>query len=117
MTAISERFQQSWTDGAEIELHEAMVQMTLEVVAQALFGASIDRYFARLFRSIGVLASLTTVSSSMGLHAPLSWPTPRNVRFRRALRQVDAILFALIQERRGSQEDRGDLLSMLLETR
>jgi cytochrome P450 len=86
MTAISEQPQQSWADGAEIELHEAMVQMTLEVVAQALFGASIDRYFARLFRSIGVLASLTTVSSSMGLHAPLSWPTPRNVRFRRALR-------------------------------
>src|SRR5260370_38953854 len=53
----------------------------------------------------------------MGLHAPRSWPTPRNVRFRRALRQVDAILFAIIQERRGSQEDRGDFLSMLLETR
>ena len=53
----------------------------------------------------------------MGLHAPRSWPTPRNVRFRRALRQVDAILFALIQERRGSEEDRGDFLSMLLETR
>ncbi len=117
MTAISERLQQSWTDGAEIELHEAMVQMTLEVVAQALFGASIDRYFAQLFRSISEVASLVTVSSSMGLHAPPSWPTPRNLRFRRALRQVDAILFAIIQERRGSQEDRGDFLSMLLETR
>src|SRR5690348_2393637 len=52
MSAISEQLQQSWTEGAKIELHEAMVRLTLEVVAQALFGASIDRYFAQLFRSI-----------------------------------------------------------------
>jgi cytochrome P450 len=117
MTAIGERVQQSWVDGAEIELHEAMVQLTLEVVAQALFGTSIDRYFAQLFRSVGELAKLTTLQSAMGLRAPRSWPTPANLRFRRALRQVDAILYAIIQERRGSEEDRGDFLSMLLETR
>jgi cytochrome P450 len=117
MAAIASRVQQSWVDGSEIELHEAMVQMTLEVVAQALFGTSIDRYFAQLFRSIGKLAELTTLRSAMGLRAPRSWPTPSNLRFRRALRQVDAILFAIIQERRGSEEDRGDFLSMLLETR
>jgi cytochrome P450 len=117
MAAIASRVQESWADGAKIELHEAMVQMTLEVVAQALFGTTIDRYFAQLFRSIGELAELTTLRSAMGLRAPRSWPTPANLRFRRALRQVDAILFAIIQERRGSQEDRGDFLSMLLETR
>jgi len=117
MAAIASRIQESWADGAKIELHEAMVQMTLEVVAQALFGTSIDRYFAQLFRSIGELAELTTLRSAMGLRAPRSWPTPTNLRFRRALRQVDAILFAIIQERRGRQEDRGDFLSMLLETR
>jgi cytochrome P450 len=109
--------QQSWTDGAKVELHEAMVQLTLEVVAQALFGTSIDRYFAQLFRSIGELARLTTLRNAMGLRAPRSWPTPSNLRFRRALREVDASLYAIIQERRGSEEDRGDFLSMLLETR
>ncbi|MGZ3637328.1 MAG: cytochrome P450 [Ktedonobacterales bacterium] len=117
MAAIAERQQQSWGDGAEVELHEAMVQVTLEVVAQALFGASIDRYFAQFFQAMNQITSLITVSSSMGLHAPRSWPTPSNLRFRRALRQVDAVLFAIIQQRRGSTEDRGDFLSMLLETR
>ncbi|MGZ3714661.1 MAG: hypothetical protein ACXVA4_04525, partial [Ktedonobacterales bacterium] len=52
MAAIAERQQQSWGDGAEVELHEAMVQVTLEVVAQALFGASIDRYFAQFFQAM-----------------------------------------------------------------
>lgn len=117
MAAIAERQQQSWGDGAEVELHEAMVQVTLEVVAQALFGASIDHYFTQFYRAMNEIASLITVSSSMGLHAPRSWPTPANLRFRRALRQVDAILFAIIQQRRGSAEDHGDFLSMLLETR
>jgi cytochrome P450 len=117
IVAIASRVQQSWQNGGEVEVHKAMVQMTLEVVAQALFGTSIDQYFVQLFRSIGELAELTTLRSAMGLRAPRSWPTPSNLRFRRALRQVDAILFAIIEERRGSKEDRGDFLSMLLETR
>ncbi len=117
MTSISERMQQSWKNGAEVNLHESMVQLTLEIVAQALFGTSIDRYFDQLFRSISELAALTNLRNAMGLRAPRSWPTPGNLRFRRALRQVDSILFAIIQDRNGGEEDRGDFLSMLLETR
>ena len=44
-----------------------------------------------------------------------SWiPTPSNLRFRRAMRRLDRIIYAIIAERRASGEDRGDLLSMLL---
>src|SRR5271165_5777083 len=49
MAAVSERLQQSWKEGEEVELREKMVHVTLEIVAQALFGVSIEPYFAQLF--------------------------------------------------------------------
>jgi cytochrome P450 len=41
-------------------------------------------------------------------------PTPANLRLRRAIRGLDAILFRIIDDRRRGGQDRGDLLSMLL---
>jgi cytochrome P450 len=48
---------------------------------------------------------------------PASWPTRRNRKFARAKQLLDAMVFTLIDERRRSGEDRGDLLSMLLRAR
>ena len=44
-------------------------------------------------------------------------PTPRNLRFRAALRALDRVVMSLIAERRRDGADRGDLLSMLLAAR
>jgi cytochrome P450 len=41
-------------------------------------------------------------------------PTPQKRRFEKAKSQLDAIIYRLIEERRRSGEDHGDLLSMLL---
>ena len=42
-------------------------------------------------------------------------PTPSNLRLRGAKARLDRIVYDIIAARRASQEDRGDLLSMLLE--
>jgi cytochrome P450 len=41
-------------------------------------------------------------------------PTPANVKARRAIRRLDAVVYRMIADRRRSTEDRGDLLSILL---
>jgi cytochrome P450 len=46
---------------------------------------------------------------------PESWPTPANLRFERAARQLDEIIYRIIEHRRGSGEVTGDLLSMLMQ--
>jgi cytochrome P450 len=45
---------------------------------------------------------------------PESVPTPANLRYRRAVRRLDGIIYSIIEERRLSGADTGDLLSMLL---
>jgi cytochrome P450 len=48
---------------------------------------------------------------------PLWLPTPGNLRARRAVRQLDAVMYRIIAERRAQKTDRGDLLSLLLRAR
>ena len=45
---------------------------------------------------------------------PQAFPTKRNRRFKRALRELDTFVFGLIGKRRREGDDSGDLLSMLL---
>ena len=47
--------------------------------------------------------------------APYWLPTPRNLKSRRAIRRLDAVVHHIIEERRASPQDRGDLLSMLVD--
>jgi cytochrome P450 len=58
--------------------------------------------------------AFTQVSSLVPI--PPFVPTPLNLRNRRAVAQLDAILYRIIRERRAQGGDRGDLLSMLLAT-
>ena len=46
--------------------------------------------------------------------SPTASPTPSNLRYRRARRQLEAFIYGIIEERRRSGRDTGDLLSMLL---
>ena len=46
---------------------------------------------------------------------PIWLPVASNRRFKQALGELEAILYRAIAERRASGEDRGDLLSMLLQ--
>jgi cytochrome P450 len=48
---------------------------------------------------------------------PDAIPIPATVRLRRAVRRLDTIVYRLIQERRNSNLDRGDLMSLLLQVR
>jgi cytochrome P450 len=48
---------------------------------------------------------------------PLWLPTPGNVRFRRALRRLDEVVYRIIREREADDSDRNDLLSTILHRR
>jgi cytochrome P450 len=48
---------------------------------------------------------------------PRSWPTPSNLRNRRAIARLDETIFRMIRARRAEGTDKGDLLSMLLSAR
>ncbi len=101
-------------NGAEVDVAEEMMRLTLAIVGKTLFGVNVENEA----EEIG--AALTTAMSLFSrLTNPLATfleklPLPSNFRFFRAKRRLDETIYRIIATRRQSNEDHGDLLSMLL---
>ena len=112
MLQFGEAFASGLRDGEEIDVSRAMMELTLRIVTKALFdrevAADTERVrsateaFRRAFGLAGVL--------------PTFVPTRTNRRLVRALRDMDALIYGLLDERRDAPSpSRGDLLSALSE--
>src|SRR5829696_8299680 len=113
MASFAERALEGWREGETVDIHEEMMRLTLEIVAKCLFDADVGAEAKDVGRAMKV--ALEDFSSQRRLiRIPKSIPTPHNVRFERAARRLDAIVHTIIEERRKNDEDRGDLLSMLV---
>jgi cytochrome P450 len=103
--------------GEPFDVFGEMTGLTLKIVSKALFGADVEGHVRRISEAQDFLNGY--VDSRIGDLSRLPhWaPTPKNARFRRALKALDAVVYSLIDERRKRGEDEGDLLSMLLGAR
>jgi cytochrome P450 len=115
MVEYTERMLASWHDGQTRDVQPDMMRLTLEIVAKTLFDAEIGGDTAEATEAMETLMR-AFIARSGSLLAPPHWiPTPLNLRVERAIRRLERILAAVITARRASGQDRGDLLSMLLE--
>ncbi|HEY8076454.1 MAG TPA: cytochrome P450, partial [Labilithrix sp.] len=102
-------------DGQQLDVADLMMRLTLEIVGKTLFDAEIDGSDADQVGDALTTAMESALSQIQSiLPVPPFIPTPTNRRLKRAVAQLDDILYAIIRARRGEKEDRGDLLSMLL---
>jgi cytochrome P450 len=114
MVAYADRMRGAWRDGETLDVAQEMNRLTLSIVGKTLFDADVESQAAE----VGV--ALTGVMESFWMTMlPFSdllehLPVPKLRRARAARAQLDAIIYGMIAERRRSQRDHGDLLSMLL---
>ena len=100
--------------GAEFDVSQLMMRLSMAIVARALFSADIESEADDISGALGQVFELFEA-----LLMPFSqWleklPLPSVRRFERARDRLDQIVYRLIAERRASGGDTGDLLSMLL---
>jgi cytochrome P450 len=114
MTGCATALLQSWKPGEPIDLHDAMMRLTLQVVGKTLFSADVERDAPQVGASLHVLLEFTADFRRL-IMIPNWLPTPQNLRAKAAVRQLTAIIDRIIQERRQSGQDTGDLLSMLIQ--
>jgi cytochrome P450 len=116
MAAYASRRAAEWDDGAVLDIHEEMMAVTRAIVAKTLFDADVSDEA----RAIGDASEIVMeyfgkrLGSLLAL-VPLWLPTPANRRLHGAIRGLDEVVYRMIAERRRSPEDRGDLLSILLQ--
>jgi cytochrome P450 len=113
--ALLERWATTYQAGDRLDVHQEMMRVTLDIVSQTMFSTNIMNDL----ETIGPEAVNVTIDYAFQrlqnpFSLPASWPTPRNRRFARVMRALDALLYRIINERRTSGQPHDDLLDMLL---
>ena len=114
MVAHAIRMVETFVDGQVRDIGAEMAKLTLGVVVKALFGADLPLEADEIRGSMLAVLDAANHRLNSVLQLPSWVPTRRNLRERRALAKLDAMLHILIQTRRTSGESRDDLLSVLL---
>jgi cytochrome P450 len=117
MTAYAARAGDAWRPGAELDVAREMNRLTLAIAGKTLFGADVEGEADEIGAALNdALAAFDRLTNPLG---PLldRLPLPGTLRVRRASARLDATIYRMIDARRRSGEDRGDLLSMLLAAR
>ncbi|WP_435174827.1 cytochrome P450 [Halorussus sp. AFM4] len=103
-----------WTDGEVVELGDAFADLTLRVLARALFDIDLAAERGAVVRE--ATRAVAAMVDRFGLLAFLpEWvPTPTERRYDRAMADLDALVDELLAERESDPADRDDLLSLLV---
>jgi cytochrome P450 len=116
MTGCATRLLESWKPGETLDLHEAMMGLTLQIVGKTLFNADVERDAPQVGETLHVLLEYTADFRRLVM-TPQWLPTRQNLQAKRAVRQLTGIIDRIIEQRRQSREDAGDLLSLLIRAR
>lgn len=101
--------------GKSINLGQAFQQLTLINITKTMFGRDVRNDVKTIAAVINELIdSASSIITSL-VKVPLAIPTPGNLRFSRAMKKFDKIIYDIIEGRKSSNsETSGDLLDMLL---
>ena len=114
MTDFTHRMLDRWQQGARLDLDAEMVSLTLEIVAKTLFNADVREGAETFGKAMEVLQEAMVEHILAPVPVPRWWPTEKNRRKLQAIKDIEEIVWRVIEERRAEGVDQGDLLSMML---
>jgi cytochrome P450 len=114
VVAAAQRMLSTWPTGEARDLQAAMLRLTLEIMARALFAVEVADDSDAM--GTALMTAIEAFIARMGsvLLPPERIPTPGNVRLRREVRRLNDLVYRLISQRRSSGAGGSDLLSQLL---
>jgi len=113
MVRYTERLAASWTPGEERDIHDDMMRLTREIVAKTLFDADLADDARDVDTALQIVMD-RFADIPPGFPVLSNLPTAGKRRFERAVSWLDGFIRQLIDERRASDRDPGDLLSMMM---
>ncbi len=115
MVQYTTRTRNRWKDGATLDIHKEMMRLTLSIVGKTLFDADLEVEAEEIGKALSEVLEGLNRTTTIPLGEILERiPFPANRAYQQARKRLDATIYRIINERRESGEDRGDLLSMLL---
>src|SRR5580698_3768626 len=108
---------QSWQPGKVRDLHDDMLVLALRIVGKCLFDLDVQSQeeIKKISAAVDAFMDFLPLAILPFSEQIQRLPLPAMKRIRKGQADLDAIIYGMIDERRKSPGDRGDLLSMLLE--
>lgn len=117
MTHFSDAMAETWRDGETLDIDREMMRLTLQIVAKTLFDTDVTKDADDVGRSLTTLVEMFNLLLLPYSEILEKLPFPQSIKLKKARKTLDRIIYRMIDERRASGEDKGDLLSMLLAAR
>lgn len=117
MVEYAAQMSAEWQAGETRDIAREMMRLTLAIAGKTLFGTDViheaDEIGDALSTTMAAFNRLTLPFSQLIERLPL----PSVQRFKQAKKRLDETIYRMINERRQSGADHGDLLSMLIQAR
>ncbi|HJS55146.1 MAG TPA: cytochrome P450 [Chitinophagaceae bacterium] len=114
ITDYTNRMMNSWQEGMQVDMMKEMMNLSTSIAGKAFFSKDLEKEAPEITKA------LVTASSLFGrISVPFSeWllkiPIPGTTRFLKAKALLDEIIYQIIDDRKQSGIDNGDLLSLLI---
>lgn len=112
--AMLDNWRCSFEEGEEINVTTEMMRLTLSIFCQTFFSSDISTQASVVEEAFNVVFKYASDRINVFLTTPQNVPTRDNLRFEEAINTLEQVVFGLINQRRQSGKDTGDLLSMLV---
>lgn len=116
---VTRRMLQNWKqrEGQVVNFTQEIAQLTIEIVAKALFGAEVNaEVIQKVWESVNFLNEAAVIRIRNPFYPPLWVPTSFNSAAKRHIEVLNNIVYGIIRQRKqnpGTQKH--DLLAMLME--
>jgi cytochrome P450 len=92
-----------WHDGQVFDVHQEMMRLTLEVVAECLFGADVSPHSGSVGEALQVVMENFSDFARMAMVLPRWLALPRTSKLGQATRRLDAAVYSVIHARRAAR--------------
>lgn len=120
MVDYTQRMLDGWrdTDTEPRDIHADMMRLTLNIVMKTIFNQDVSTDEANtVAHALDVSMNWFDSKRRQNFFIIEWFPRPENIRYRNAIKAMDESIYGIIQARKESGEDPGDLLSMLMAAR
>ncbi len=117
MVDYTNKIQNNWKDGDDLDIQIEMANVTLGIVAKTLFNTDVGTDESReigeaLTDALGIFDKvIDSPFADYILKIPF---LPITMRFKKALKKLDSIIYRIIDEHRKHGKDQGDFVSMMM---
>ena len=114
MLQFTHEMTSGWQSGATFDIHRVMLQLTLRITGKCLFDSDVASEVQTISDSVTAFMGFLPLAFLPFPELMLKMPFGFIRRIRQSQQKLDALIYSMIAGRRSSNQDRGDLLSMLL---